>query len=324
MAFVRRCTCDEVVALYLRPMQGLVLKTTGSWLEVQGTDEVRYSCRIRGQMRLKGIDSTNPIAPGDKVEFDLQDDGTGMITDILPRQNYVVRKSVNLSKQLHILAANIDRAYLIVTPVMPKTSTGFIDRFIAAAESFRIPVSLLFNKSDLFQDDLESVQREYINIYEPLGYHCIKVSALTGDGLEELRNSLHSKISLFAGHSGVGKSSLINALEPALQLKTGAISKQHLKGKHTTTFAEMHSVVKDGWIIDTPGIREFVNIDFKPQEISHYFIEMRDRMNECRFNNCLHDHEKDCAIQRAVQSGEIHASRYYNYLSMLHHEDIYR
>lgn len=275
-------------------------------------------------MRLKDVDSTNPIAAGDEVEIALQEDGTAVINEIHPRTNYIIRKSVKLSKQTQILAANIDMAWLVVTPVLPRTSTGFIDRFIAAAESFRIPVSLIFNKSDLFVDDLEDVQKEYISIYEPLGYKCIIVSAADGKNMVELKSLMENKVNLFAGHSGVGKSSLINRLEDSLQLKTGEISKQHLTGKHTTTFAEMHKLSNGGYIIDTPGIREFVNIDFSPTEISHYFVEMRERMNQCRFNNCLHENEKDCAIKEAVENGEIHPSRYYNYLSMLHNEDIYR
>jgi ribosome biogenesis GTPase / thiamine phosphate phosphatase len=302
---------------------GLVLKTTGSRVEVESEGEV-ISCRMRGQLRLKEISSTNPVAVGDKVEFEMEADGTGMIHAIGDRINYIARKSIKLSKQTHIIAANIDRAWLVVTPVFPKTSTGFIDRFIAAAESFRIPVSLIFNKVDLFRDDLESVQQDYMNIYEPLGYACLKVSATAGDGIEELRDAIKDRVNLISGHSGVGKSSLINKLQPSLGLKTGRISKQHLKGIHTTTFAQMHKLNNGGYIIDTPGIKEFVNIEFVPQEISHYFVEMRSLMNECRFNNCLHDTESNCAVKAAVEAGKIHPSRYYNYLGMLHNVDHYR
>ncbi len=305
-------------------MQGLVLKTTGSWYDVENNYGEIIPCRIRGQLRLKGIDSTTPCSVGDQVEYEMVEHNSGVINSILPRKNYIIRKSVKLSKQSHILAANVDRAWLIVTPVFPKTSTGFIDRFIAATESFRIPVTLLFNKSDLFKDDSEEVQNDYISIYESLGYACLRVSTVTNEGIDELRNQLTEKINLFAGHSGVGKSSLINAIEPSLNLKVGGISRQHHKGKHTTTFAEMHRITNGGHIIDTPGIKEFVNIDFAPAEIGHYFVEMRERLNQCHYNNCLHDSEKDCAIKKAVEAGEINPMRYYNYLSMLRNEDIFR
>lgn len=275
-------------------------------------------------MRLRGIDSTNPMAVGDLISFEMEDDGTGVISDFEPRKNYIIRKSVNLSKQTQILAANIDMLWLVVTPALPKTSTGFIDRFIAAAESFRIPSALILNKSDLFTGELEAVQQEIIDIYAPLGYPCYKVSALQGAGLEELKAAFKGKVNLLSGHSGVGKSSLINALAPGLNLKTGDISRQHLKGKHTTTFAEMHQLPFGAYLIDTPGIREFVNIDFKPAEIGHYFVEIRERMLDCKFNNCLHDTEKECAVKKAVESGEIHRERYYNYISMLRNEDIYK
>ncbi|MBP7166943.1 MAG: ribosome small subunit-dependent GTPase A [Bacteroidia bacterium] len=305
-------------------MKGRVLKSTGTWLQVESENGALIACRVRGNMRLRGIDSTNPMAVGDLIHFELEDDGTGVISDFEPRKNYIIRKSVNLSKQTQILAANIDMLWLVVTPALPKTSTGFIDRFIAAAESFRIPSALILNKSDLFTGELEAVQQEIIDIYEPLGYPCYKVSALQGDGLDELKAAFKGKVNLLSGHSGVGKSSLINALAPGLNLKTGDISRQHLKGKHTTTFAEMHQLPFGAYLIDTPGIREFVNIDFKPAEIGHYFVEIRVRMQDCKFNNCLHDTEKECAVKKAVEAGEIHRERYYNYISMLRNEDIYK
>jgi len=304
--------------------EGRVLKSTGSWFEVELPSQKMISCRIRGQLRLKGISSTNPVAVGDIVHVQEQTDGTGVITDINDRTNYIIRKSINLSKQTHILAANIDYAWIVVTPVFPKTSTGFIDRFIAAAESYHIPVGIIFNKSDLFVNHLSEIQHEYLDIYESLGYKCIKVSSQTKEGIEELKSLLERKVNLLTGHSGVGKSSLINSIIPDLNLKVGEISKQHLKGKHTTTFAEMHKVDDSTYIIDTPGIREFVNIDFVPSEISHYFIEMRELLNDCKFNNCLHENEQQCAVKAAYEAGKIHPDRYYNYLSILHNEDNFK
>jgi ribosome biogenesis GTPase len=304
--------------------EGRVLKSTGSWFEVELPNQKMISCRIRGQLRLKGISSTNPVAVGDIVHVQEQTDGTGVITDINDRTNYIIRKSINLSKQTHILAANIDYAWIVVTPVFPKTSTGFIDRFIAAAESYHIPVGIIFNKSDLFVNHLSEIQHEYLDIYESLGYKCIKVSSQTKEGIDELKLLLEGKVNLLTGHSGVGKSSLINSIIPDLNLKVGEISKQHLKGKHTTTFAEMHKVNDSTYIIDTPGIREFVNIDFVPSEISHYFIEMRELLNDCKFNNCLHENEQQCAVKAAYEAGKIHPDRYYNYLSILHNEDNFK
>jgi ribosome biogenesis GTPase len=304
--------------------EGRVLKSTGSWFEVELPHQKTISCRIRGQLRLKGISSTNPVAVGDIVHVQEQTDGTGVITDINERTNYIIRKSINLSKQTHILAANIDCAWIVVTPVFPKTSTGFIDRFIAAAESYHIPVGIIFNKSDLFVNHLSEIQREYLDIYESLGYKCIKVSSQTKEGIDELKSLLNGKVNLLTGHSGVGKSSLINSIIPDLNLKVGEISRQHLKGKHTTTFAEMHKVDDSTYIIDTPGIREFVNIDFVPSEISHYFIEMRALLNDCKFNNCLHENEQQCAVKAAYEAGKIHPDRYYNYLSILHNEDHFK
>ena len=304
--------------------EGRVLKSTGSWFEVELPNQKMISCRIRGQLRLKGISSTNPVAVGDIVHVQEQTDATGVITDINDRTNYIIRKSINLSKQTHILAANIDYAWIVVTPVFPKTSTGFIDRFIAAAESYHIPVGIIFNKSDLFVNHLSEIQHEYLDIYESLGYKCIKVSSQTKEGIDELKLLLEGKVNLLTGHSGVGKSSLINSIIPDLNLKVGEISKQHLKGKHTTTFAEMHKVNDSTYIIDTPGIREFVNIDFVPSEISHYFIEMRELLNDCKFNNCLHENEQQCAVKAAYEAGKIHPDRYYNYLSILHNEDNFK
>lgn len=305
-------------------MKGRVLKSTGSWFLTEDESGKIISCRIRGQLRLRDIGSTNPIAVGDFVHFEIQEDGTGTILEIEDRKNYIIRKSVNLSKQTHIIAANIDMAWMVVTPALPKTSTGFIDRFIAAAESFRIPTGLIFNKSDLFKGEFAVDQEAMISIYAALGYPCIKVSATGNIGIEDLHDAFKGKVNLLAGHSGVGKSSLINALNPELELKTGIISKQHLTGKHTTTFAEMHPLKNNAYIIDTPGIREFVNIDFKASEIGHYFIEIRERMQDCQFNDCTHQNEKNCAVKSALEKGDIHPDRYRNYLSMLRNEDIFR
>lgn len=314
----------ECRSAYLYTVKGRVLKSTGSWLQVAAQDGTVISCRVRGQLRLRETVSTNPVAVGDVVDFEMQQDGTGTINDIEERKNYIVRKSVKLSRQTQILAANIDMAWLVVTPALPRTSTGFIDRFIAAAESFGIPSGLILNKTDLFEEEETDPMQAYTEIYEPLGYPCYRVSAHTGQGIASLEEAFRNKVNLIAGHSGVGKSSLINRIEPGLNLKTGAISLQHLKGKHTTTFAEMHPLRGGGYLIDTPGIREFVNIDFKPSEIGHYFKEIRDRMHDCKFNNCLHETETGCAVKAAAEAGTIHPERYYNYLSILHHEDLYR
>jgi len=305
-------------------MKGIVLKSTGSWFEVMTEDKTVISSRVRGQLRLRDIASTNPVAVGDHVTLLLQEDGTGTIIEIEPRKNYIIRKSIKLSKQTQILATNIDLAVLVVTPIVPKTSTGFIDRFIAAAESFHIPVALVFNKMDLLADSPDYVKENYLDIYEPLAYPCFCISTLKNENIEPLKAFIKDKISLFAGHSGVGKSSLINLLCPTLNLKVGSISKTHLKGKHTTTFAEMHAYDENSFLIDTPGIREFVNIDFNQSEISHYFKEMLPLINDCQFNNCLHENEKNCAVKDAVESGKIHPMRYYNYLSILHNEDFFK
>lgn len=306
-------------------MTAKVLKSVGSLYTVCNDNNEIVTCKLKGKLRLKDFDSTNPIAVGDNIEYEWDEvAGHGLITDVLPRHNYIVRKSVNLSKQKQILASNIDLAFLIVTPLYPRTSTGFIDRFIATAEAYHITPVLVFNKADLFEGDGELLMEEYFKIYKPLDYKCIIASAINGKGIEEIKTLMHNKTSLFAGHSGVGKTTLINAIQPALNLRTGKISDQHAKGKHTTTFAEMFLLDFGAYIIDTPGIRDLGTVDFVPQEISHYFVEMRERIHDCKFNNCLHENENNCAIKQAVADGEIHPSRYYNYLSMLHNEDNYK
>jgi ribosome biogenesis GTPase / thiamine phosphate phosphatase len=306
-------------------LQGLVIKSTGSWITVQTEQGTAVNCRIRGTFRLKDIDATNPIAVGDHVVFDKPEGSeTGLITEIKARKNYIIRKSVKLSKQVQILAANIDLAILIVTPELPKTSTGFIDRFLATAEAYSIETVLLFNKTDIFQKELAGMQEELMSIYEPVGYQCLKISAITGFNIDKLIDLMKNKVSLFAGHSGVGKSTIIKAIEPGLEIKIGEISEYHLKGMHTTTFAEMFPLSFGGFIIDTPGIREFGMAEFKKEEISHYFPEMLKILNDCQFNNCLHINEPNCAVKAAVERGEIHPMRYYNYLGMVENQDIFR
>jgi ribosome biogenesis GTPase / thiamine phosphate phosphatase len=245
----------------------------------------------------------------------------GIIYSILPRRNYIIRKSVKLSRQAHIIAANVDKAFLIISLVAPSTSLGFIDRFLVTCEAYNVPAAVIINKTDLYEPDLLEYGRELKGVYEPLGYQCFFVSATEGKGIAELRSVLEKGVNLFSGQSGVGKSTLINTLEPKLNLKTGEISIQHLKGTHTTTFAEMHRLPSSGFIIDTPGIRDFGIIDLEKAEISHFFPEMRSRLNECQFNNCLHEHEPGCMIKKAVENGEIYYQRYHNYLSILHNED---
>lgn len=305
-------------------MNGIVIKSTGSWYSVMQPDGSVTECRIRGVFRMKGIKSTNPIAVGDRVTFEAEGADKGVITAIEERKNYIIRRSINLSKQSHILAVNVDQALLIATLAFPRTSTGFIDRFLLTAEAYHIPAILVFNKSELFQDDEASAaaQQELIALYERIGYRCIEVSAKTGMGIEKIKELTKDKTSLVAGHSGVGKSTLINALDSRLQLKTGEISGVHLKGKHTTTFAEMHSLAYGGFIIDTPGIKELGLVDMKKEELSHYFPEMRALMHSCKFNNCLHLNEPKCAVLEAVENGTIAASRYNSYLGILQGEEL--
>lgn len=306
-------------------MQGIVIKSTGSWITVRTAEGKTINCKVRGTFRLKDIDATNPIAVGDHVDFEIpKGNNTGFITNIHVRKNYIIRKSVKLSKQVQIIATNIDLAFLIVTPELPKTSTGFIDRFLATAEAYRIEAILLFNKTDLFQNELAGLQEEIMSIYEQIGYKCLKISATTGFNIDELKKLMKDKVSLFSGHSGVGKSTIIKAVEPTLEIRIGEISEYHLKGTHTTTFAEMFPLSFGGYIIDTPGIREFGMAEFNKEEISHYFPEMLERLNNCHFNNCLHMNEPNCAIKAAVEKGEIHPSRYYNYLGMVENQDIFR
>lgn len=302
-------------------MNGIVTKSTGSWYDVRNEHGAVVQCRLRGQFRIKGIKSTNPIVVGDRVQYDIEADGTGLIDNIETRRNYIERKSTNLSKIRHIIAANIDIAFLFVTLKEPRTSLGFIDRFLVAAEGFRIPVCLIFNKMDLYNDaELEMVDT-LRNLYGNIGYDSICTSVVTGLGIDELRAKASGKVSLFSGHSGTGKSALISTIDPTLSLRVGDISSRHLKGKHTTTFAEMFPFA-DGYLMDTPGIKEFGLIEYSREEIRDYFPEIRKYNNCCKFDDCIHLHEPGCAVQQAVEEGEIAESRYLNYLAILLDDDM--
>lgn len=303
-------------------MQGLVTKSTGSWYQVQTPDGKRYDCRIKGKFRIKGIVTTNPIAVGDEVDFEMEpDQQTAVITNLHPRKNYIIRKSINLSKQGQIIAANLDQALLVVTLASPRTSLGFIDRFLVTAEAYDIPAKLVFNKLDLFSDEGLEILTEYKAVYENIGYPCYEVSALAGTNIEQVQELLKDKVTLISGHSGVGKSSMINALLPDLELRTSEVSEWSDKGTHTTTFAEMFETPQGGFIIDTPGIRELGIIDIEKTELAHFFPEMRERMHNCKFNNCQHINEPGCAVLAALERGEIEPSRYDSYLSIYHGND---
>lgn len=304
-------------------MQGIVTKSTGSWYEVRQPDGTNIDCRLRGQFRIKGIKNTNPLVVGDYVEFIVENDGSGWITQILPRKNYIDRKSTKLSKISHIIAANIDKAFLVVTLTEPRTSLGFIDRFLIAAEGFRIPVCLVFNKMDIYSDEEKNVVGELADLYSGIGYEILRTSTATGEGIKELKETMQGRTVLFSGHSGVGKSALIKAIAPEMDIRIGDISYVHNKGKHTTTFAQMFRIdAIDGFIIDTPGIKEFGLIQYSKEEIRDYFPEIRQYNNCCRFNNCLHVHEPGCAVLKAVEEGKIPSSRYMNYIAILEDDDM--
>ena len=298
-------------------MNGLVIKNTGSWYQVKTDDGQFIECKIKGNFRLKGIRSTNPIAVGDRVKIEINKEGTAFIYEIEERRNYIIRRSSNLSKESHILAANIDQALLIVTVNYPQTNTTFIDRFLASAEAYRIPVNIVINKTDCYDEGDKEYADALCFLYKTIGYNCYQVSAKTGEGMDKIKNIIENKVTLFSGNSGVGKSTLINYLMPGLHLKTGTISASHKKGMHTTTFSEMFELPQGGYIIDTPGIKGFGTIDFDPKEVAHYFPELFRISHNCRFNNCTHRHEPGCAVLKALENHEISESRYNSYLSII-------
>ena len=302
-------------------VKGLVIKNTGSWYSVKTDDGKTIECKIKGNFRLRGIRSTNPVAVGDRVSIILNNEGTAFITDIEDRKNYIIRKSPNLSKQSHIIASNVDQAFLVITVNYPQTSTTFIDRFLASAEAYRVPVVLIFNKTDLLMPEELEYQKMMIRLYETVGYECKAISALDDSVSGTLKPLLENKITLFSGNSGVGKSTLLNHLIPGLSLRTAEISEAHNTGMHTTTFSEMLPLPYGGWAIDTPGIKGFGTFDMEPEEICGYFKEIFKFSKDCRFRNCTHTHEPGCAVRKAVEEHYISESRYNSYLSMLEDKD---
>ena len=304
-------------------MKGIVIKSTGSWYTVMTDDLKVCNCRLKGQFRIRGIRTTNPVAVGDHVEFEWEGaEENGVIKAIEPRTNYIVRRSINLSKTSHIIASNIDRLYIVASIMLPRTSTGFIDRLLVTAEAYHIPAAVIFNKIDIYTSEAKDRCSELMELYNSLGYPSYSVSALEGTGLDSLRLVLCDKVNLFSGHSGVGKSALINALDPLLTIKTGEISSYHNKGMHTTTFAEMHPLSFGGYMIDTPGIKEFGLVHFESREISERFPEFRALLPDCRYKNCTHVHEPGCAVKQALDAGNINPERYHNYLGLLNDENL--
>lgn len=302
--------------------KGVVIRSTGSWYSVRVAKDEIFEVRIKGKFRQQDIKTTNPIAVGDIVVFELSESGDGVINEILPRRNYIIRKSVNLSKQAHIIASNIDQAILIVTVAAPTTSTGFIDRFLVTAEAYHIPVTIVFNKIDTYSDAEKEKLESLKEIYQSIGYSCLTISALHNIGVKEVEALMKDKVTLLSGHSGVGKSTLVNAIDPSLDLKTASVSDSHNKGKHTTTFAEMFELNIGGFIIDTPGIKGFGLVDFDKSDLSHYFVDIRAFITECKFNNCQHIKEPKCGVIKALNDGQISQSRYNNYIAMWNEDDL--
>ncbi|MCB0760998.1 MAG: ribosome small subunit-dependent GTPase A [Flavobacteriales bacterium] len=304
-------------------MTGVVVKSMGKWYAVRDGDGVMWQCRIRGKMRMKGLRHTNPIAVGDHVIIEPEegDEGQAVILEIEERKNYIVRRSVNLSKETHIVASNIDVAFLLVTIARPRTSLGFIDRFLVVADAYDIPTVIVFNKIDEYSEEERQVAGIYREIYEGIGYTCLDVSALHGQGVDEVADKMKGKQCMVGGHSGAGKSTLINAINPELNIRTSEVSDYHEKGKHTTTFAEMHELGNGGYIIDTPGIKGFGIVTIPRDQLHHHFPEMFDLLPECKFHNCLHLAEPGCAVKAAVESGAVAESRYNSYLSMYEEDE---
>ncbi|MBU0289543.1 ribosome small subunit-dependent GTPase A [Hallella faecis] len=302
-------------------MHGTVIKNTGFWYTVLTDDGREVDSKVKGNFRLKGIRSTNPVAVGDGVEICVNAEGQALITAIDDRRNYIVRRSTNLSKQSHIIAANVDQAFLVVTVAHPETATTFIDRFLASAEAYSVPVVLVFNKTDLLSDEERRYQELMVRLYETVGYECRQVSAATGEGTDDLRTLLGDRVTLLSGNSGVGKSTLLNLLIPGAGARVADISDAHDTGMHTTTFSEMMPLPGGGWIIDTPGIKGFGSFDMEPEEIGSYFKEIFKFSKDCRFNNCTHTHEPGCAVRKAVEDHYIAESRYRSYISMLQDKD---
>lgn len=310
--------------------KGIVIKSTGSWYTIKTEGGQLLESKIKGNLRIKGIRTTNPVAVGDSIEYtetqvtsnDLEK--IGLIHKIIPRKNYIIRKAPNLSKESHIIAANIDQAFLIVTTHYPTTTTTFIDRFLVSAEAYNIPCHLIFNKIDLYNAEQTHSLNELISIYQKVGYKCLKLSATEKTGIEELMAMMKNKTNVFSGHSGVGKSTIINTIQPQLSLKIGQISDAHFSGKHTTTYSEMFELDFGGFIIDTPGIKGFGMLEMSKEEISHYFPEIFQLLSDCQYYNCTHTHEPNCAVKKALETGEIAKSRYNSYLGMLDDDEKYR